>query len=123
HGLCGDLGFSEADRQENLRRVGEVARLFFERGDIVLCTFVSPFRADRARLRALFPAGRFLEIHVAADVETCSRRDPKGLYRRALAGEIADFTGVSSPYEAPEAPELRLDTAQQSVEESVAAVV
>ena len=89
----------------------------------MLCTFVSPFRSDRERLRGLFPEGRFLEIHIAADVETCSRRDPKGLYRRALAGEIADFTGVSSPYEEPDSPELRVDTTRQAVEESVESVI
>ncbi|HEX6926567.1 MAG TPA: sulfate adenylyltransferase subunit CysN [Longimicrobiaceae bacterium] len=123
HGLCGDLGFSDADRRENLRRVGETARLFFESGDIVLCTFVSPFREDRERIRALFPEGRFIEVHVAADLETCRKRDPKGLYRRALAGEIRDFTGVSSPYEEPEEPELRLDTTAQSVRQSIEQVI
>ena len=119
HGLSGDLGFSPEDRRENLRRVGETARLFFESGDIVLCTFISPFRADREAIRACFPEGRFIEIHVAADVETCQARDPKGLYRKALAGEIQEFTGVSSPYEEPDAPELRIDTAGLSIQESV----
>jgi bifunctional enzyme CysN/CysC len=119
HGLCGDLGFSEDDRNENLRRAGEVARLFFEQGSIVLCAFVSPERGQRDRVRALFPPGRFLEIHIDADPETCMRRDPKGLYRQALAGQIRGFTGVDAPYEAPERPELRLDTRVQSVEEAV----
>ena len=120
HGLCGDLGFDDADRRENLRRVGETARLFFESGDIVLCTFVSPFREERERVRQLFPEGRFLEVHVAADLETCRARDPKGLYRKAVAGEIENFTGVSSPYEEPERPELRLESGSKPVRETVA---
>jgi bifunctional enzyme CysN/CysC len=123
HGLSGDLGFEEVDRRENLRRIGEAARLFFESGDIVLCTFVSPFREDRARVRQLFPAGRFIEVHVAADLETCRTRDPKGLYQKALAGEIENFTGVSSPYEAPDSPELRLDSASKPVAATVAEVL
>jgi bifunctional enzyme CysN/CysC len=123
HGLCGDLGFSDDDRRENLRRVGEAARLFFESGDVVLCTFVSPFRDERERVRSLFPADRFLEVHVAADLETCRKRDPKGLYRKALAGEIENFTGVSSPYEEPEAPELRIDSGAQPVETSVEQII
>jgi bifunctional enzyme CysN/CysC len=106
HGLNGDLGFSPGDRRENIRRVGEVARLFFERGDIVLCTFVSPYREDRDRVRALFPEGRFLEILVDCSLEECQRRDPKGLYARAAEGSIRDLTGVTSPYEAPENPEF-----------------
>ncbi|HEX5581694.1 MAG TPA: adenylyl-sulfate kinase, partial [Gemmatimonadaceae bacterium] len=123
HGLCADLGFSDADRRENIRRVGEVARLFFEQGSIVLCTFVSPFRADRDRVRSLLPESRFVEIHVDADLETCMARDPKGLYARALRGEVAQFTGVSSPYEAPEAPELVLRSGEREVPELVAQVV
>ncbi|HET8655859.1 MAG TPA: sulfate adenylyltransferase subunit CysN [Longimicrobiaceae bacterium] len=123
HGLCGDLGFGADDRRENIRRVGEVARLFFEAGNIVLCTFVSPFRADRARARALLPEGRFVEVHVHADLQTVKARDPKGLYEKAERGEILHFTGISSPYEAPEAADLTLDTTAQSVEESVRAIV
>jgi bifunctional enzyme CysN/CysC len=123
HGLCGDLGFGADDRRENIRRVGEVARLFFEAGNIVLCTFVSPFRADRERARALLPEGRFVEVHVHADLQTVKARDPKGLYEKAERGEILHFTGISSPYEAPEAAELTLDTTARSVEESVRAVV
>jgi bifunctional enzyme CysN/CysC len=119
HGLCGDLGFGERDRRENLRRAGEVARLFFEQGSIVLCTFVSPYREERDRIRALLPPGRFLEVHVDADLETCALRDPKGLYRRARAGEVRDFTGMDAPYEAPQQPELRVDTAARSVDEAV----
>lgn len=123
HGLCGDLGFSTADRTENLRRVGEVSRLFYESGAIVLAAFVSPFRRDREGLRELFPEGGFFEIHVDADVETCSARDPKGLYAKALAGEIEEFTGVSSPYEAPEMPDLRIDTRGEEVGHAVERII
>lgn len=119
HGLCGDLGFSESDRRENLRRAGEVARLFYENGTLVLAAFVSPFVADRDRIRKLFPEGGFFEIHVDADLETCRSRDPKGLYEKAIAGQIANFTGVSSPYEAPENPEIHLRTDAASVDEAV----
>jgi bifunctional enzyme CysN/CysC len=123
HGLSGDLGFSTADRRENLRRAGQVARLFFEQGAIVLCAFVSPLRQDRERIRALFPEGRFLEIYVACDLEECRRRDPKGHYVRAERGEIGTFTGVSAPYEAPEAPEMTFDTTRQGVEEIVSRIL
>ena len=119
HGLNGDLGFSPADRTENIRRVGEVARLFFEQGSITLCSFVSPYREDRDLARHLIPGGRFLEVHVDCDIEVCKKRDPKGLYERAEKGEIASFTGVSAPYEAPERPELILRTDRQTVEECV----
>ncbi|GAK57919.1 sulfate adenylyltransferase subunit 1 [Candidatus Vecturithrix granuli] len=117
HGLCGDLGFSDEDRSENIRRAGEVARLFFESGHIVLCTFISPFKKDREAVRALLPAGQFFEIAVECDLEVCKRRDPHGLYQKAIKGEIAEFTGISSPYEAPEHPELRVETDLQSVDD------
>jgi bifunctional enzyme CysN/CysC len=120
HGINGDLGFSPADRRENIRRVGEVARLFFEHGDLVLCTFVSPYRADRDRARALFPEGHFLEVFVDCPLEECERRDPKGLYARAAAGEIRDLTGVTSPYEAPESPELHVRSDIHSPDDIVA---
>jgi len=123
HGLCGDLGFSPDERSENIRRVGEVARLFFEQGSIVLCAFVSPYRADRDRVRGLFPADRFVEVFVSADDETRRRRDPKGLYARAAAGRVGDFTGVSAPYEAPPAPDLVLDTMSATVEQSTATLI
>jgi len=110
HGLCGDLGFSPTDRQENIRRVGHVAHLFFQQGAIVLCAFVSPYAAARANVRALMPAGRFIEVFVQTDVQTCRNRDPKGLYARASAGSLDQLTGVSAPYEAPVAPELTIDT-------------
>jgi bifunctional enzyme CysN/CysC len=119
HGLNGDLGFTAADRAENVRRAGEVAALFCRQGCVVLCTFVSPFAADRAAVRALVPADAFVEVFVATSLRECERRDPKGLYRRARAGELAELTGVSSPYEAPVAPELRLDTADLDVDTAV----
>jgi adenylylsulfate kinase len=123
HGLCNDLGFSDADREENIRRIGEVAKLFLDAGVVVLTAFVSPFRADRQRARALVGPGDFIEIHCAADLDVCERRDTKGLYAKARAGEIKEFTGISSPYEAPEHPELRVDTGSRSLEESVEQVI
>ena len=123
HGLCNDLGFSDADREENIRRIGEVAKLFVDAGVVALTAFVSPFKADRDKVRALVPAGDFIEIHCAADLDVCEQRDTKGLYAKARAGEIPSFTGISSPYEAPEAPELRVDTGSQPLEESVAQVL
>ncbi len=106
HGLSGDLGFSGRDRKENIRRVGEVARLFFEQGTLTLCTFVSPYQEDRDRVRSLIPDNRFFEVHVACDIEVCKERDPKGLYEKAEKGEIANFTGISAPYEEPKSPEV-----------------
>jgi adenylylsulfate kinase len=123
HGLCKDLGFSDADREENIRRIGEVAKLFVDAGVVALTAFVSPFKADRDKVRALVPAGDFIEIHCAADLGVCEQRDTKGLYAKARAGEIKEFTGISSPYEAPEAPELKVDTGSQSLEESVSQVL
>ena len=122
-GLCGDLGFSDKDRSENIRRVGEVAKLFFEAGHLVICTFISPFEKDRSFVRSLVPEGRFFEVYVKCDLEVCKRRDPNGLYRKTLAGEIKEFTGVSSPYEAPENPEITLETDLQSVKESIDRIV
>lgn len=110
HGLCHDLGFTPADRVENIRRAGEVAKLFLDAGLIVLASFISPFRAERAALRDLVGADAFLEIHVDAPIETCIARDPKGLYAKAKAGLIPNFTGISSPYEAPEYPDIHLKT-------------
>jgi bifunctional enzyme CysN/CysC len=118
-GLCADLGFSAEDRTENIRRAGEVARLFFEAGHVVLCTFVSPFRNDREHVRGLLPEDRFLEAYVDTPLEVCRRRDPKGLYARADAGEIPDFTGISSPYEVPEDPEVVIRTEEMDVEAAV----
>ena len=123
HGLSGDLGFSPGDRTENVRRVGEVARLFVEAGTLTLCTFVSPYTADRDRVRSLMPEGRFVEVHVDVDLDTARERDPKGLYARADRGEIPEMTGVSAPYEAPEDPELRLDTSSMEVAAAAEAVI
>ncbi len=122
HGLCKDLGFSDADREENIRRIGEVAKLFLDAGVITLTAFVSPFRADRDRARALVERGDFIEIHCAAELAVCEQRDPKGLYAKARAGVIKEFTGISSPYEAPESPELLVDTGGR-LEENVAQVI
>jgi bifunctional enzyme CysN/CysC len=119
HGLSQDLGFSQAERVEHIRRVGEVAGLFVDAGLIVITAFISPFRADRALARALAPEGEFVEVYVRASLETCERRDPKGLYAKARAGVIRDFTGIDSLYEAPERPELVLDTERDPVETSV----
>jgi adenylylsulfate kinase len=122
-GLNSDLGFSLKDRTENIRRIGEVARLLHDAGLIVLTAFISPLRADRQAVRDLLGAGNFLEIYVNCPLEECIRRDPKGLYQKAQAGEIPEFTGISSPYEAPLNAELVLDTSKQSLEECAAAVV
>jgi len=119
-GLNANLGFSPEDRAENIRRIGEVAALFADAGMITITSFISPYRADRAAARALFADGDFIEVFVSADVATCEGRDPKGLYKQARAGKIPEFTGISAPYEAPEKPELVLDTAKQSIEQSVA---
>jgi len=123
HGLCADLGFSTENRVENIRRVGEVSKLFIEAGVIVLTAFISPFRSDRERVRSLVPHGDFLEIYCDSPLEVCEGRDVKGLYKRARAGEIKDFTGISSPYEAPEAPELTVETGMLSIEDSAARVM
>lgn len=117
-GLTSDLGFSHEDRTENIRRVGEVAALFANAGVICISAFISPYRADRAIARRA--AGeKFLEVYVAADLATCEHRDPKGLYKRARTGEIRDFTGISAPYEAPENPDIVIDTGKQTVKASV----
>ena len=123
HGLCKDLGFSDADREENIRRIGEVAKLFLDAGVIVLTAFVSPFRADRDKARALVSTGDFIEIHCAADLSVCEERDTKGLYAKARAGEIKEFTGISSPYEAPEQPELNVNAGNNSLDSCVDQVI
>lgn len=123
HGLCADLGFSAEDRVENIRRVGEMSKLFIEAGVIVLTAFISPFRSDRERVRSLVPHGDFLEIYCDSSLEVCEGRDVKGLYKRARAGEIKDFTGISSPYEAPADPELKVETSELSIEASVTKVM
>ncbi len=123
HGLNGDLGFSPSDRTENVRRVGEVARLFYEHGNIVLCTFVSPFKADRDAAKELFPKDEFQEIHITCDPKTAQKRDPKGLYKKAEKGEIIGLTGYDADHEAPENPALTLNTDELSVEEAVEEII
>jgi adenylylsulfate kinase len=123
YGLNKNLGFSPEDRTENIRRIGEVAKLMNDAGVLVLTAFISPYRADRDGVRALLAEGEFLEVFVDCPLEECERRDPKGLYRDARAGKIAEFTGISAPYEPPIAPELRVPTAEQSLEASVRSVV
>jgi len=118
HGLNKNLGFSPEDRTENIRRIGEVAKLLTDTGVIVLTAFVSPYREDRDKVRELLAPGDFIEVHVNASLEECERRDTKGLYQKARAGEIPEFTGISAPYEAPEKPELLLDTEGKTIEES-----
>ncbi len=119
HGLNKDLGFDEAGRKENIRRIGEVSKLFIEGGQIVLTAFISPYREDRQVVRELVEDGEFLEVFVKCSVETCEKRDPKGLYKKARNAEITNFTGISAPYEEPENPEVILDTEQYSIEECV----
>jgi bifunctional enzyme CysN/CysC len=123
HGLCRDLGFTEADRIENIRRVAETAKLMVDAGLIVLTAFISPFRAERAMARSLFAAGEFVEIHVDTPLEVAEQRDVKGLYAKARRGELVNFTGIDSPYEAPEAPEIRIDTVASSVEAAADRVI
>ena len=123
HGLNRDLGFSDADRVENIRRVGEVARLMTDAGLIVLTAFISPFRAEREMVRAMLPEGDFFEIFIDTPIAEAERRDPKGLYRKARAGEIANFTGISSPYEAPENPQIRIDTTKETPEAAAERIV
>ena len=118
HGLCSDLGFSDSDRKENSRRVGEVAKLMMETGLIVITSFISPFRDDREYVRNLLPHGDFIEVYCRASLSICEKRDVKGLYRRARKGGIANYTGIDSPYEEPINPELALDTEMLSIEES-----
>lgn len=119
HGLNNDLGFDEVSRKENIRRIGEVAKLFIDSGQIVLTAFISPYRADRQVVRELVEEGEFIEVYVKASVDACSKRDPKGLYEKAKRGEIPNFTGVSAPYEEPENPEIVLDTEQYTIEHCV----
>ncbi|MCE3254387.1 MAG: adenylylsulfate kinase [Cellvibrio sp.] len=118
HGLNKDLGMSEIDRAENIRRVGEVAKLLVEAGLIVVCAFISPYRRDRQMVRSIFAQGSFIEVFIDTPLNVCESRDPKGLYKKARQGILKNFTGISDPYEAPQAPELTLDTSRNSVEDS-----
>jgi adenylylsulfate kinase len=123
HGLCGDLGFSDKDRKENIRRIGNVAKLFLDAGTIVLTAFISPFHEDREAVRNLVLPGDFLEIYCNAPLEVCEQRDAKGIYKKAREGVIKDFTGISSPYEVPINPELIVNTGEDSLEECVSQVM
>jgi adenylylsulfate kinase len=123
HGLNKDLGFSPKDRTENIRRIGEVAALFTDAGIVNITAFISPYRADREIARKAMPEGCFIEVYIKCELDQCEKRDPKGLYKKARAGEIPEFTGISAPYEAPENAELVVDTTGQTAEESVAAIL
>jgi len=123
HGLCNDLGFSENDRKENLRRIGEMSKLFIEAGVITLTAFISPYREGRDRIRSMIPHGDFLEIHVDCPIEVCQSRDVKGLYQKAHNGEIENFTGISASYEPPTNPELVIHSSDETLEESVERVM
>jgi adenylyl-sulfate kinase len=122
-GLCSDLRFSPENRKENIRRIGEVARLFADAGIICIVAFISPYRADRDLARKIAPPGKFIEVYLDAPLEVCEKRDPKGLYAQARAGEIKEFTGISAPYEPPREPEIELHTAKASVAECVGLVL
>lgn len=119
HGLCSDLGFSEQDRRENIRRIGELAKLMADAGLIVLSAFISPHRAERQLVREMLPEGEFLEVFVNTSLDVCEQRDPKGLYKKARAGEITNFTGIDSEYEAPIEPEIDLRAGEKSIDELV----
>lgn len=123
HGLNRDLGFSEADRVENIRRVGEVARLMADAGLIVITAFISPYRSEREMVRNLMPPGEFVEVYVSTPLAVCEQRDPKGIYKKARSGEIPNFTGISAPYEEPQVPEIMLDTTDRTVDEAAGIVV
>ncbi|KZN57514.1 adenylylsulfate kinase [Pseudoalteromonas luteoviolacea CPMOR-1] len=123
HGLCKDLGFSDADRIENIRRVGELSKLMVDAGLIVLTAFISPFQAERDMVRDLVEDGEFIEVFLDTPLEVCEQRDPKGLYKKARAGEIKNFTGIDSDYQPPVAPEIRLNTGENSLEQSVQQLV
>jgi adenylylsulfate kinase len=119
HGLNKDLGFSEEDRNENIRRIGEVSKLMVDAGILTLTAFISPFKRERQSVRTMMEDGEFIEIHVQASIEACERRDPKGLYKKARDGKIKGFTGIDSPYEAPDSPEIVIDTESLTIDESV----
>lgn len=123
HGLNNNLGFSPEDRQENIRRIAEVSKLMVDAGLITLTAFISPYKADRDRAREIVEDGEFIEIYTKASVEACEKRDPKGLYQKARTGEIPEFTGISAPYEAPESPEIVIDTEETSIEEAVLQII
>lgn len=123
HGLNGDLGFSDEDRTENIRRIGEVSKLFVDAGVITLTAFISPFKADRRTVREKLEPGQFIEVYVECPLDICEQRDVKGLYKKARNNEISAFTGISSPYEAPETPEIRVKTGEQDIERSAKVII
>ena len=123
YGLNSNLDFSNKDRKENIRRIGEVSKLMMEAGFIIMTAFISPFKEDRNRIRNLIPNGDFIEIYCKASLETCEARDVKGLYKRARAGEIKNYTGINSPYEVPENSDLIIDTEQETIEDSVSIII
>lgn len=123
HGLCSDLGFTKEDRHENMRRIGEVSKLFVESGTIVLAAFVSPYRSDREQVRSRLPHGDFYEVYCECELSECEKRDPKGLYARAREGSLKNFTGVSAPYEEPIKPDMIVNTDKMSVDEEVAHII
>ncbi|PSL42953.1 adenylylsulfate kinase [Salsuginibacillus halophilus] len=123
HGLNQNLGFSNEDREENIRRIGEVSKLMLDAGLLTLAAFISPFQEDRDQVRSLLHKGDFIEIYVAADLSTCEARDPKGLYQKARANEIQNFTGIDSPYEAPESPEITVNTDETTVAEAAKKII
>ena len=123
HGLCGDLNFSEKDRQENIRRISEMSKLFMEAGVVVLTAFISPYRTDRERVRGMVEPGDFIEIYCDTTLEICESPDVKGLYKKARAGEIANFTGISAPYEVPTKPEISVNTGTEELDVCVQQVI
>ena len=123
HGLCKDLGFSDSDREENIRRIGEVANLFMNAGIVAITAFVSPFKADREKVRSIIGNNDFIEIYCSANLSVCENRDIKGLYKKARLGEIKEFTGISSPYEIPENPEITIDTGNIGLKDSVQEII
>ncbi|MCD6337210.1 MAG: adenylyl-sulfate kinase [Candidatus Marinimicrobia bacterium] len=123
HGLNGDLGFSDEDRKENIRRIGEVSKLFVDAGLLTLTAFISPFRADRKAVRNMLEQGQFIEVYVNCPLNICEQRDVKGLYAKARKNEISAFTGISSPYEAPKSPEIRVNTGEKNLEESTKIII
>lgn len=123
HGLNKNLGFSPEDRTENIRRIGEVVKLMVDAGSITVTAFISPYKQDRDNVRAILEDGEFIEVYTKCSVEECEKRDPKGLYKKARSGEIPEFTGISAPYEAPDHPEIILDTEHESIDQSVDRVI
>lgn len=123
HGLCGDLGFSQEDRSENIRRISEMVKLFLDAGVIAMTAFISPLREDRNKVRQLLGDENFIEVYCRCSIETCEKRDVKGLYKKARKGVIKDFTGISSPYEVPERPDVIIDTDEKSLGESVEEII